>query len=233
MIYKILRHVDFNLKRVVGIQKTTLDQSAKFEIKDISEYLRLNNFRGEEKIIKRIIHNTDPDDVFYDIGANIGTHSCLVGKVCRNVIAFEPHPENILQLQENLRMNSINSEIVNIALSNENKILKLNTTGNEAGVGTHSLVGSGSGINVCTDLMDNVTTQNHIPEPDVVKIDVEGAELMVLGGMENSLSSVKYILIEIHENVDKKDLSKKLKDEGFSTNYIKTDRQEIHLEGKR
>lgn len=233
MVSEILRHLKFNLRKVVGFEKSISGQHAKFDVKDISEYLRLHNFRGEEKIIQRIIENTEENDIFYDVGANIGTHSCLVGGVSENVIAFEPHPENISQLQRNLKINSINSKIISIALSNGKEIMELSTSGDGAGVGTHSLIGSGGGIKVPTDSLDDILTENDIPKPDVMKMDIEGAEVMALEGMEDSLSNIRYILIEIHENVDKESVIKKLEVSGFSVNCINNEREEVHIEDKR
>jgi len=55
-----------------------------------------------------------------DIGANLGQYTCLIAK-CRNdvtVVAFEPHPIVIKELEKNVHLNGLqNVIVVNTALS--------------------------------------------------------------------------------------------------------------------
>jgi FkbM family methyltransferase len=48
-----------------------------------------------------------------------------------------------------------------------------------------------------TTTIDHVCKINNYPEPDLVKIDVQGAELDILMGMENTLKSVKHLIVEL------------------------------------
>lgn len=56
-----------------------------------------------------MLQTLESDDVFYDIGANVGTYTCFAGQVVDdgNVIAFEPHPANVDRLRENAEPNEI------------------------------------------------------------------------------------------------------------------------------
>jgi hypothetical protein len=55
-----------------------------------------------------------------------------------------------------------------------------------------------------------------LPPPDFLKIDVEGAELDVLQGLENCLDSVKRIFVETHGPELKAACLKWIKDRAFA-----------------
>jgi FkbM family methyltransferase len=48
-----------------------------------------------------------------------------------------------------------------------------------------------------TTTIDHVCEINNYPEPDLVKIDVQGAEIDILKGMEKTLKSVKHLIVEL------------------------------------
>ena len=86
--YRIMPHI---------IEKQTLEttrSSAEFYVDSWKEYECTNTPSSEEVLIDRIITNSKETDVVYDVGAGIGTRSCLIKPFVSQVVAFEPHPKN-------------------------------------------------------------------------------------------------------------------------------------------
>lgn len=178
---------------------------ATFRLTTVTERDRLNGLAGEEKIISAIIDEIRPDDVVYDIGANIGTHSCLFGVNLDDgkVVAFEPHPSNARRLRENLNRNDINASVHEYALSDTSGVISMALDIGGVGQGKHSIVGSDRQkpqFEVTTTTADELIQTGTIPEPDVIKIDVEGAEQKVIQGLTRTLKrgSCRVIFCEIH-----------------------------------
>lgn len=120
---------------------------------------------------------------FCDAGANIGAFTLLAAKLVGpegRVIAFEPIPENAEVLRRNVGLNGYqNVEIIQKAVSNKSGIAQmyLSNWG-----GCHSLFpnpihASGRLITVETVRLDSLPKMKQV---DLLKIDVEGAEVAVL-----------------------------------------------------
>ena len=165
-------------------------------------------YRGifEEQVINKIANLTKPGMTFLDIGANIGLHAniaaSLVGENGR-VIAVEPQSKARKLLEENIALNHYsNIDVVSCAL------------GRESGSGNIYLVNSGndgegtlvpkdknsvySSESVRIKPLDTLLDEMDIRHVDIVKIDVEGAEMEVFRGGQNFFQSFppKYIFIE-------------------------------------
>ena len=73
-----------------------------------------------------LINNLNANDLFIDIGANVGHYSLLAAGVCKaNVIAFEPIPSTFFKLEENVKLNALSKNVTchNIGIGEENSIL--------------------------------------------------------------------------------------------------------------
>ncbi|MFC6793797.1 FkbM family methyltransferase [Halobaculum halobium] len=85
--------------------------------------------------------NLHPDDVFYDIGGNLGLYSCLVADVVdQPVIAFEPHPGNAGRLEENADLNGADISVFRRALADSTGETELTITLENVGSAGHTLV---------------------------------------------------------------------------------------------
>lgn len=138
----------------------------------------------------------------YDIGANSGYYGILSAFLYKdniNVYSFEPLLEYIDCIKKSIYLNRINNlKIFEFGLSNreEEKIIYL------AGSGSTLEKGFSGDIKnerkVKTKKLDDVVFKNNIILPDFVKIDVEGHELKVLEGSENTiLNSLPVLFVEI------------------------------------
>ena len=124
---------------------------------------------------------TRPGDVVFDIGANVGFYTLLAARLvgpAGKVVAFEPLPRNLAMLERHLAYNSLaNVEIVRAAVAERSGSAHFAGGG---GPSTGYLAAQGTPIDlVC---LDDLVADESIRPPNVVKIDVEGAESRVLEG---------------------------------------------------
>jgi len=173
---------------------------------------------------------------FWDVGANTGYYSLMFAKNFDRVRAFEPNPDAIEILRRKITKKHIkNVEIVPVALSDSigNSRLYLHTEVREKTIGSsNSLIPSSNAtiagsdernnfsalpfVEVQTDTVDHLLGRERI---DLMKIDVEGAEFMVLNGAMMALDErrIANLMIELH-NADRKDELESL----LTSRYYKT-----------
>jgi len=142
------------------------------------------------------------DDVFYDIGANIGFFSCIGARLVGesgHVYAFEPVVKNVNAIRRNVKLNRFdNVTIIEKAVGRSNGKAQLLLTKNTGG---HTLASAGAPHNVIDTQtvgvvsVDSLVSTKAIEPPSVVKIDVEGAEVDVLSGMANTIKIYRPIII--------------------------------------
>lgn len=129
--------------------------------------------------------------VVYDIGANVGFYSLLASRLVGPhglVYAFEPLPGNVEVLRAHLKLNKVkNVEVLNLAVSSSNGEANF-APGEYNSLGCLAAEGS---IRVRTVTLDEIVSSGTARPPNVLKIDVEGAELEVLRGSRNVLAQHK------------------------------------------
>ena len=125
----------------------------------------------------------------FDVGANVGFYTLLASVIVGaggSVFAFEPAPSNVAYLREHLRLNEVrNVEVFEVAVSDHE--------GQEHfELGGHNTLGrlsaSGQLVVNCARL-DEMSARYGFRAPDMMKIDVEGAELAVLQGASRLLAA--------------------------------------------
>jgi FkbM family methyltransferase len=138
-----------------------------------------------------------PHPAVIDVGANVGNHAIYFARFLApsHLRLFEPHPEAVEILKDNLKLNGVNNvDIEEAAVSKtlgRGSLTKLKNKGHGAG----SLYKNDSGNIV-------VTTLDQWPDRaiDLVKIDVEGGELdVLLGGKQLLKTSRPHLLVEISD----------------------------------
>lgn len=127
---------------------------------------------------------------FFDIGANVGKYSIIIGnQLGKNgkVYSFEPEQSNLKALERNLLLNKIqNVKIIPIACSDKKG--NLNFYLNKDNSGGHSLVKkTDKKIVVKSETLDSIVKDKKIKDIKLIKIDVEGAESLVLKGAKKTL----------------------------------------------
>ena len=146
-----------------------------------------------------VLHFLRKDDLFVDIGANIGSYTVLAGgHVGARVVSVEPLPQTFEHLKSNIAINRISDNVMayNFALGNEKGQISFTTT-----LDTMNHVATGSDTNtisVPVETLDSILEQEK--EPVLLKIDVEGFETDVLNGASLTLrkNNLKAIIIELN-----------------------------------
>ena len=149
------------------------------------------------------------DPIMLDIGANCGYYSVRYSNLCKQIFSFEPVSNTYKILKKNIKRNSICNVIsLKIGLSDINEIRTINLY-NSCGNNSlferkvpidHSLKKIGIETIELKNL-DNLVQIGKIPIPNIIKIDVEGAELKVLKGAKKTISHYRpTILLEYSEN---------------------------------
>lgn len=144
------------------------------------------------------------NDIILDIGANIGYYSLMASKRIKSgkIYAFEPVKQTYAKLIKNIELNNFQNIVpVNKAVSNKEDIIEIYVADNK-NTGTSSITNhahfSGEKQPVVAIPIDSFVRENKIPKVDIIKIDVEGAESLVIEGMQETLIKFNpYILIEL------------------------------------
>jgi len=162
-------------------------------------YLGLHEFND----MAFLLHFLNKEDLFLDIGANVGAYTVLAaGHVGANVIAIEPIPATFLSLQKNIQVNNLQDKVTALEAGAGAKEGLLRFTSN---LDTVNHVASQSKEEVIPNTIQvrMVTIDSVLKDkkkPTMIKIDVEGFETEVLNGMQNTLEDykLKAVIIELN-----------------------------------
>lgn len=149
-----------------------------------------------------------PGMTFFDVGANVGFHSTVACRLIDpsrgHVVSFEPLAANANQVKVNARLNHFDCvRVMPIALGNhdgEARFLLSEISSRGALETTGRIPTGAAGVaTVQVRRLDTVMNEERLPPPDVMKIDVEGAEADVLAGAHETLTRYRPVLmIELH-----------------------------------
>lgn len=160
------------------------------------EVLKVSGY--ERKSVAAIQSFLHPGCVFFDIGAHMGLFTLQAAPLCAAVHAFEPVPETREMLQHNVSVNRLNNVIVNAcAISDRQGEVEI-YEGAQDNTGTSSLAPptnySGRVFRVPSLTLDSYAAAQRVI-PSVIKIDVEGAELLVLKGARALLQEKRPVIL--------------------------------------
>jgi len=177
----------------------------------------------EPETIKWIDKFGSKKKVFFDIGANVGTYSLYYAKLFQskvaNVFSFEPQSQNLILLNENIKLNILNKKIVVISntLYLNNTITKFTTldlfwpgisrgTIRKNNYSSFKLFKKGSKIETLglSFTIDFLVENRILPTPNLIKVDVDGNEKEIIQGAMKTLKKTECqtILIEINSNLN-------------------------------
>jgi FkbM family methyltransferase len=157
-----------------------------------------------------MLDNLAEGDIAIDVGANCGQYTLVLAERCGasgTVIAFEPHPHARSVLNQNFDLNPLvkRATIESFACSNvsgeEIELYHNNNAANSSLVpfsGSDQTSGKVEGFRVTVTTLDCYFANRGLFEPRCIKIDTEGAEIRILQGARNLLSSNAAILCELH-----------------------------------
>lgn len=150
-----------------------------------------------------------PGMVIYDAGANIGYTSILMARQtgqAGKVFAFEALPANLERLRANLELNGLQDRVTVIPAAVVEAVGQVEFLVSRSGgmgkasgsAGRQEPLYTGS-IQVDGIALDEFVFQQGQPPPDLVKLDIEGGEVLALPGMERILGDCRPIIfLELH-----------------------------------
>jgi FkbM family methyltransferase len=162
--------------------------------------------RAECRLTRFLIKTLQPTDTFYDVGANYGFYTSLAASLVTEgeVHAFEPSPRTMRYVRANAPEREAAARIVlnEVALSSEEGTTTFFDTSVDHKSGMSTIVAAAAEhnplkyreITVRTATLDSyVQSQSHTP-PTVIKLDVEGAESLVLAGARRVLGMASPVI---------------------------------------
>ena len=144
-----------------------------------------------------LLHFLRKDDLFIDVGANIGSFTVLASAHNQaRSMSFEPVPATFKYLQRNIAINNIeNVSLYNVAVGSKKS--KVYFTDNQDTTNHVTEANEKSALEVDVVVLDEVL--KNIASPALLKIDVEGYETEVIRGAAETLANInlKAIIIEL------------------------------------
>jgi FkbM family methyltransferase len=174
-----------------------------FHVTNGAEAYRVERLGGEPEFTRMILDEPRPGEVLFDVGACIGLISIHAAKRGARVVSFEPEPQFRARFRENLHLNDLvdHVQLIDWAVSDAPGEVQLYTDGVAGLSPSLSCVGDRGAVRVATDSIDAVLDRGEISAPQVVKLDVEGAETLALRGMRrllNGPAAPRALFIELH-----------------------------------
>lgn len=167
----------------------------------------------KQSVIGRLVK---PGWTAYDIGANAGFYTLAFSRLVGpdgTVCAFEPFAENAVNVLDHLRWNGCkNAALYQLAIADQEGVTAFH-------VGEHNAEGRIGGQGnywVPTTTIDALIEKCGLPAPNIVKMDVEGAEVKVLRGARKLLDMRKTIwMIALHGSDQRQECGGVMVDYGY------------------
>jgi len=147
-----------------------------------------------------------PGDTIFDIGGDAGYYTLLFAKAVGasgTIIVFEPIPKAQERILENVRLNGFqNVSLIDMALGSQPGSFVLEKPFEDSRINLNKTIPESGDILVTVERFDTLAGERSLPRADLIKIDVEGAELEVLRGMESYVSTHHpAFVIELHPSL--------------------------------
>jgi len=173
------------------------------------EVFRLGSCAKEPETIAWIEGYIRPGDVFYDVGANVGAYSLVADRQMDGtgrVYAFEPGFSTFPTLVRNVFLNNVQDRVVplSVALADSSGLVPITYSTVEAGGAKHTFGQSSADQpwqRVVSFALDELRERFGLEQPNLIKIDVDGAEPLVLRGAPQTLRdpALRSVLVEVTE----------------------------------
>jgi FkbM family methyltransferase len=222
------------------------DVSAKINIEKIGPfYIRLRRNRSfwlrdplthERTVFGGLQQLVRPGDVVYDVGANLGlyTRFLVTAFGASRVLAFEPMRNNIELLKKNIAVDPATAQRVSVLelalgdadgeeLLQVDDVMSASASLDRVRVGRPAEGREQLGLPPVTEKvvvkrLDTLLKESNLPAPNVIKVDIEGAEQLFLAGATETLAKHRpRLIMEMHEPATTKQVLKTLEGLGYST----------------
>jgi len=155
-----------------------------------------------EKELPQMIHMMRPGMVFVDVGANVGTYSIRAARLLGlsgKVFSFEPLQANRNRLEAAIAANATHNVVVSAAaVGDRNGMVTLYDAGRESSASVCHTTGIAFNARMIT--LDTFVDETGLQRLDWIKMDIEGAEPLVVRGARELIHRFKpAFLFENHE----------------------------------
>ncbi len=187
-----------------------------------------------------LLHFLRAEDLFVDIGANVGSYTILAcSAVGARGIAFEPVPSTYIRLVENMRINHLDEKVkcINKGVGAQQGTIAFTS---DCGTTNHAIASGEQCDNTVTIEVTSLDTALQGEAPSLIKIDVEGSETPVMEGAQDVLQNetLSAVIMELNGSgarygFDESQILDLMLTNGFRTySYDPLSRTLINLEGK-
>lgn len=199
----------------------------KLIVSNSQEYYRMRTFWTKEpETIAFIMNLMEDGDTFYDVGACIGQYSLLAAYLYpkSKVYAFEPHINNYKRLIENVKLNKLdNITHMCVALSDHNgeeDFCIMQTETGTTGSQIYHLEAPKLKYKIQAITIDKLIETCDFPSH--IKLDVDGTEMDIIKGMEQTLKDkrLKSVIVEFNERTE--EMIQTFENNGFTKDNIYT-----------
>ncbi len=155
-----------------------------------------------------LLHALRPDDLFVDVGANIGAYTVLASAaIGSRAVAVEPIPATYCRLVDNIRLNDIAPLVncLNIGVGRDETVLTFTADGDTCNHVVRPDERVSATMSVPIKPLDAIMPSSPRPARVFIKIDVEGYTAEVLAGAAHTLaeSSVGAAIVEHSQMVER------------------------------
>lgn len=148
-----------------------------------------------------------PDAIVFDVGAYIGVYTFVACEILETgmIYTFEPNPDSAKRIEETITRNNVTQiQLNNSAVGDYTGTVQFSIHKTPVQSSIHNQTSQG-GIEIPIITLDHYCHKQEIDRIDLLKIDVEGAELMVLRGAEKMIEMVSPLMIvELHKGESKR-----------------------------
>lgn len=184
--------------------------------------------RYEPYLLRRFAELLEPGAVVYDVGAHIGFWSLVAARIGgprTRVYAFEADPENCARLKMHVAANDMAARVIIVpaAVWRKPGRVRFRQDGVDSSRSTGYVIGDGDagpgGEETLAVSLDDFMASH--PPPDIVKMDIEGAEIEALMGGESMVDTAKPVLVcEVHHQRAAEFLEQFLTSRGYRLEWI-------------
>ena len=161
---------------------------------------RVDRIMGKEPETINWINKFKKNSIFFDVGANIGIYTLYSAVKIGNIVySFEPHSVNYKNLLDSISLNGLkNCYAFCFAVSDQTALSSIQVKDLYEGVADNIVGVRGDYYHGCVEMsLDFLVKKGILPQPDYIKIDVDGFEDKVVLGALETIQKCKSILVEI------------------------------------
>jgi FkbM family methyltransferase len=175
----------------------------------VRQHLQMWVGRYESIVVSALLTIRGPIKIAYDVGAHVGYMTLALTETVSKegvVFAFDPVPNNQALIKKLVHLNNLDGKVQIVPFALGDSIGKQRMVIGQSSLmnqleseSAGKIVNGRPTINTAISTLDSFVLVHSNPPPDLIKIDVEGAEAMVIeGGLQTLQRFSPKLLLEIH-----------------------------------